>query len=152
MRAPTFDTEAPGADVEVMASSETEPPPAHPSAKSRKHSSLFIAAFVLLQFVIPLTYLVREDSSDDRFTWRSFTAIEAPSCETRVSLERPDGRREAIDIQKTIHPDWLAYVQKGRRAVVEAFLQKQCEPGDVLEVELVNSCDSEGGTQHDNIC
>lgn len=127
-----------------MASSETEPPPAQPNADARRRSALFIGAFVLLQFVLPLSYLAREDSSDQRFTWRGFIEADAPLCETRVSLERPDGQREDIQLDKTVHPDWAEYLRQGRRAVVDAFMQKQCESGEVLQVELVNDCDALG--------
>ena len=130
-----------------MASFETDPPPAHPDTKTRRWSAWFIAAFVLLQFFVPLSYLAREDSSDDRFTWRSFTSSEAPRCETRATVERPDGQREEIDVEKSIHPDWVGYVRRGRRSVVDAFLQRQCNAGDVLQVELVNDCDDGADAQ-----
>lgn len=130
-----------------MASSETEPPPAQPSGKARRRSSAFIAAFVLLQFLVPLTYLAREDAADERFTWRSFSEAATPTCKTSASLERVDGEREAISLETQIHRDWLAYVAQGRRAVVEALLQKQCEVDGVLSVELVNRCDGERGVR-----
>jgi len=126
-----------------MASSETEPPPAHPSPKARRRTGTLIAVFVALQFLIPLTYLTREDSGDERFTWRSLDVPTAPSCETSVSLERFDGQREAISLQKLIHQDWIDYVGQGRRAVVDAFLRKQCEAENVLQVELINRCDDD---------
>ncbi|MBW2224281.1 MAG: hypothetical protein JRF54_08700 [Deltaproteobacteria bacterium] len=128
-----------------MASSETEPPPAHPSPKARRRTGAFIAAFVALQFLIPLTYLGREDSGDERFTWRSLNVPAAPSCKTSVSLERFDGQREAIPLEKLVHQDWVDYVGQGRRAVVDAFLRKQCEVENVLQVELVNRCDDDRG-------
>jgi hypothetical protein len=134
-----------------MASSETEPPPAHPSAKARRWSGSFIAGFVLLQFLVPLTYLAREDAGDERFTWRSFTPPSAPSCETSASLERFDGRHEAISLGTLIHQDWVDYVGQGRRAVVHAFLRKQCEAEDVLQVELVNRCDDDRSTHAYNL-
>jgi hypothetical protein len=105
---------------------------------------VLIAAFVALQFAIPLTYLAREDGSDDRFTWKSLTEPEPASCETEVSLARADGQREAVALEKLVHADWLDYVQRGRRAVVDAFLKQQCEAGDVLEIELVNRCADDG--------
>ncbi|MBW2215190.1 MAG: hypothetical protein JRF48_12345 [Deltaproteobacteria bacterium] len=107
-----------------MASSETEPPPAHPT---------------------------REDTADERFTWRSLSAPTAPSCETSASLERFDGQHEAISPEKLIHQDWVDYVSQGRRAVVDAFLRKQCEADGVLQVELVNRCDDERGTREYNL-
>ena len=134
-----------------MASSETEPPPAHPSPKARRRTGALIAAFVALQFLIPLTYLTREDTGDERFTWRNLDAPTAPSCETSASLERFDGQREAILLQKLIHQDWVDYVGQGRRAVVDAFLRKQCEAEGVLQVELVNRCDDERGTREYNL-
>ena len=130
-----------------MVSSETEPPPAHSSPKARKSTGALIATFVGLQFLIPLTYLTRQDPGDERFTWRSLNPPAAPSCETVASLERSDGQREAISLQKLIHQDWLDYVGQGRRAVVDAFLRKQCEAEDVLQVELVNHCDDERGVR-----
>jgi hypothetical protein len=126
-----------------MASSETEPPPAHPNAKARRQTSVLIAAFVALQFLIPLTYLTREDAADERFTWRSLSPPATPSCETSASLERFDGEREAISVQKLIHQDWVDYVAQGRRVVVDAFLRKQCEAEGVMQVELVSHCDGE---------
>jgi hypothetical protein len=126
-----------------MASSETEPPPAHPSPKARRKTSVLIAAFVALQFLIPLTYLTRDDAADERFTWRSLDLPAARSCETSASLERFDGERDAISVQSLIHQDWVDYVAQGRRVVVDAFLRKQCEGEGVMQVELVNHCDGE---------
>ena len=130
-----------------MASSETEPPPAHPSPKARRRTGVLIAAFVALQFLIPLTYLTREDAADERFTWRSLDPPAAPSCETSASLERFDGEREVILVRKVIHQDWVDYVGQGRRTVVDAFLRKQCDAEDVMQVELLNHCDGERGTR-----
>ncbi len=108
---------------------------------------MFIGAFVLLQFLVPLTYLAREDATDERFTWRRLGEVVAPACETRASLERMDGEREAISLETQIHRDWLVYIAQGRRAVVEALLQKQCEADGVLSVELVNRCTDERGVR-----
>lgn len=129
-----------------MASSETEPPPPHPSPKARRRTGALIAVFVGLQFLIPLTYLTREDGGDERFTWRSLDPPTAASCETRASLQRFDGQQEEISPQRLIHQDWVDYVAQGRRAVVDAFLRQQCEADGVMEVELVNRCDDERGT------
>jgi len=135
-----------------MAYSETEPPPAPPSAKTRHRSGAFIAAFVSLQFLIPLTYLLRADPTDERFTWRTFTASAPPSCETSASLERFDGQREAISVSKLIQQDWVDYLSQDRRAVVDAFLQKQCESKGVLQVQLVNRCEGRSTHAYDLRC
>lgn len=130
-----------------MASFETEPPPPQPTGKARRRAGAFIAAFVGLQFLIPLTYLTRSDTADERFTWRSLSQAAAPACETEASLERAGGERESIEPDKLIHRDWVAYVAQGRRAVVEAFLQKQCETEGVVSVALLNRCDDERGVR-----
>jgi hypothetical protein len=143
LQPPTFDTEALGADVDWMASSQTEPPPPLPSERSRRRSSLFIAAFVGLQFLAPLTYLVREDASDERFTWRSLTTPQPPACEALATLRRVDGVEETRQLESLLHEDWVEYVYRGRRVVLDAFLMKQCEGEGVMQVELVTDCDED---------
>lgn len=106
---------------------------------------MFIGVFILLQFLIPLTYLAREDIEDDRFTWRTFSGPSEPVCQPSASLETLDGRREELALETLIHKDWVDHVGRNRRAVVEAFLQKQCEAEGALEVELINRCDDDGG-------
>lgn len=130
-----------------MGPSATEPPPPQPSGKHRRRSGLFIAAFVGLQFLVPLTYLVREDASDDRFTWRSFVAPAPPLCETEARLERYDGEQREVQLDAIVHSDWVSYVQQGRRAVVDAVLLKQCEDHEVAKVELENRCEGETGAR-----
>jgi len=130
-----------------MASFETEPPPAQPTGKARRRTGAFIAAFVVLQFLIPLTYLTRSDTADERFTWRSLSEPSVPACETDASLERAGGERESIAPEKLIHQDWVAYVAQGRRAVVEAFLKMQCEADGVVSVALLHRCDDERGVR-----
>ena len=104
---------------------------------------MFIAVFVLLQFVVPLTYLGRDDASDERFTWRRFASPEAPQCESYASVHRFDGAENSVPLGDLLHPDWVVYVQQGRRAVVDAFLSQQCEAAGVERVEVVSQC---GGT------
>lgn len=130
-----------------MASLQTEPPPPEPTPLARKRSGVFIGVFVLVQFIVPLTYLGREDATDERFTWRTLSVPDAPSCETRVSLERLGGERVPIRIERKIHEDWVRHLQRGRKAVVNAFLLKQCEENGVEQVELLNRCDDERETR-----
>ena len=131
--------------LKTMASSQTEPPPPLPSGKSRHRTGLFIAAFVGLQFLVPLSYLVREDASDDRFTWRTVSSTEAETCEARASIQRFDGTEEALSLETLLHEQWVDYVGEGRRSVVDAFLLRQCEREDVQQAALVTKCDDERG-------
>lgn len=129
-----------------MASFATEPPPASPNSKSRRRAGVFIAAFVLFQFLVPLSYLGREDASDERFTWRRWTGSSAPTCQTNAWLERTDGQREDLALGTQLPGPWVDYVQRDRRAVVYAFLRKQCEGDNVQHVELINECEDARGT------
>jgi hypothetical protein len=108
---------------------------------------MFIALFVLFQFAVPLSYLGREDASDERFTWRRFTESSAPACETTAWLENIDGQRQDIVLESLIPEEWVDYVKRDRRAVVDAFLRQQCNEGGVQRVELVNRCDDPRGTR-----
>ncbi len=123
-----------------MASSATEPPPAGPTGKSRKRSAVFIAAFVALQFLVPLTYLLRDDATDERFTWRSLTTTDAPECMAEATIRRTDGALVSITLENELHEDWLDYVRVGRQTVVDAFLERQCSEKDAASVELVTRC------------
>ena len=100
-----------------MASTQTEPPPPLPSGKNRTRSRIFIAAFVGLQFLVPLTYLLRDDATDERFTWRSLDGhVEAPECEARSDRgTRRTATREPIELEAALHEDWVDYVRLGRR-------------------------------------
>ena len=129
-----------------MASTQTEPPPPLPSGKNRTRSLVFISVFVGLQFVVPLTYLVRDDASDERFTWRSLTPPEAPECEANAAIERPNGEREPVVLETALHEDWVDYVRLGRRSVVNAFLEQRCADEDIARVELITRC---AGDQED---
>ena len=123
-----------------MASTQTEPPPPLPSGKNRTRSRVFIAAFVALQFLVPLTYLLRDDATDERFTWRSLATTAAPECKAEAWIRRTDGALVSITLENELHEDWLDYVRVGRRAVVDAFLERQCSEKDAASVELVTRC------------
>lgn len=123
-----------------MASLQTEPPPPNPSGETRRRAGLFIVGFVALQFLGPLSYLVREDASDERFTWRSLTTSATPSCETRATAIGHDGTAQELSLRSLVHEDWVRFVQQGRRAVVDAVLTKQCVRMGIERVELVNEC------------
>ena len=130
-----------------MASYETEPPPPEPGGATRRRSSIFIAVFVILQFLVPLTYLAREDASDDRFTWRSFTEPVAPACDMDARVQRFGEDPKNVDLATLLHEDWLRYLQLGRRSVIDAFMLSQCETEGVEKVELVSRCGDERDTR-----
>lgn len=103
-------------------------------------------AFVLVQFVVPLSYLGRNDASDDRFTWRRFIGSSPPACETSAWVEGVDGQRRDLELGSLVPRQWVDYVQRDRHSVVQAFLRKRCSDAGVARVELVNHCDDARGT------
>ena len=129
-----------------MVPPEAEAGPQLPSKKVRRRIHLFIAAFLALQFLLPLTYLLGDDPNDARFTWRGAPADAQLGCEAAVSRQHLDGSRETLEIERLMHRDWVAYLEGNRQSVVEAFLRKQCEEPGVLQVDLVNRCE---GDSHD---
>ena len=54
---------------------------------------------------------------------------------------------QPLPLALLIHPEWVQYVERGRRSVVDAFLRKQCEAPGVVEVQLVHQCDDARGTK-----
>lgn len=130
-----------------MSSVATEPPPPGPSPQNRRGSAVFIAMALALQFTVPLTYLMRTDTSDERFTWRSLGGAEETTCRAESSLERLDGAREELELDALIQRDWVDYLQRDRRSVIEEFLRVQCENPGVLEVELRNDCNDADGVR-----
>jgi hypothetical protein len=64
-----------------------------------------------------------------------------------VLLERLGNERVPIAVDSQIHEEWVRHLKRGRRAVVDAFLRKQCDAEGVEEVELVNRCEDERATR-----
>lgn len=124
-----------------MSSVATEPPPPPPRPSLRRRTGLFIAGFVVLQFLVPLSYLMRDDPTDERFTWRPADRAEALSCEITARMAMTDGVSTTLAPEKLLHQDWVEHLRRDRNAVITAFLYKQCETEGALEVTLTNACD-----------
>ena len=75
------------------------------------------------------------------FSCGSFSPSDYRVCQTQASLEHFNGSTEVVSLEAVLHEDWVQYVQEGRRAVVDAFMVKQCEAEGVERVELINDCD-----------
>lgn len=43
-----------------------------------------------------------------------------------------------------MHDDWIRHVERDRKTVIDAFLRKQCESANVIEVTLTNRCGDAG--------
>ena len=94
----------------------------------------FIAAFVVVQLVLPLHYyLVRRDDHDERFAWRMFSSTRMLVCDLEMRIDdRP------VDLTREFHDAWLTIARRGRRAVVEAMGARLCRqhPGAAVTAFL----------------
>jgi hypothetical protein len=125
----------------------TIPPPAPgwPTRKSRRRVGLFVGAFVGLQLLIPLSHLLAGDPEDSRFTWRTWPAPfegDPSSCKLDAWREHGDGTREAVELARMVHADWLAEATHNED-VIEALLRKQCDEKGVVGAELIQRCASD---------
>ncbi len=94
----------------------------------------FIAAFVLVQLLLPLHYYIgRRDPHDERFAWRMFSPMRMAKCSPKVAV---DG--QPLALESTFHEAWLELAQRGRFVVIEAMAEHLCKehPGSAVTVSL----------------
>lgn len=92
----------------------------------------FIAAFVVVQLVLPLHYyLARADHHDERFAWRMFSPTRMASCAVAMTA---DGQPVALG--REFQPAWPLVAERGRRAVVEAMAAHLCKKHRVVTASL----------------
>jgi ferredoxin len=127
---------------EASASRQVPTPPASvddapPADEGRRRGvvSLFIAAVVLSQLLLPATYYVGDDAYDERFAWRMFSPIRVTPCQYRwfEGAERRPFRPD--DVQAV----WRSLMRRGRLDVVHGYARRRCEaigPGARIAVEL----------------
>ena len=94
---------------------------------------------VAVQVAIPASYYWRADRDDERFAWRMFSTVRVRSCDVTVREQRA-GKFHALELEKVLHASWRAALARGRRRVIEQFLQKRCNDGAFEAVKFVRSC------------
>jgi hypothetical protein len=111
--------------------------------------SLVIVLYLLWQVVVPLSYYLGDDVSDERFSWRMFSAIAYfhQTCVATVTEveSSPSGGStpsvQQLDLRRVLHPTWITLLNRNRRPVVDKFLWTRCqnEPRPT-EIEYHRSC------------
>jgi len=104
---------------------------------------------VAIQIAIPASYyLVRDDREDERFAWRMFSAVRLQRCEVDAfegaALEPASGLRE-IDLRRALHASWQRALERGRRSVIEQFLELRCRSGQPAVALLERRCVAPSG-------
>lgn len=112
-----------------------------PEGRRRERIRWLVVGLLLLQLVIPLRYYLGDDSYDERFSWRMFSAVRVIECRTVVHETVGDPPRpRPLRLMATIHEAWIETLKRNREEVIRAFLERRCEEEDVREVVLVNQC------------
>ena len=112
----------------------TTPSPFSPIAWLKRWPNGFIAAFVLVQLLLPLHYyLGRLDSNDERFAWRMFSPTRMVKCEVSMTV---DG--QPVPMTREFHQAWIEVAQRGRFVVIEEMAASLCakNPGKRVDVTL----------------
>lgn len=94
----------------------------------------FIAAFVLIQLLLPLHYYAaRRDPHDERFAWRMFSPMRMATCTPTFLV---GGKPTALGA--TFHEAWIELARRGRFVVIEAMAARLCarHPGTEVRVSL----------------
>lgn len=121
---------------------------ASPAANAPREQSSFHWLWLLVAFqvLVPASYYVRGERSDERFAWRMFSAVRVERCKVRASVFDAGGERERIELEHTLHSGWITGLERGRKRVIERFLSRLCTDRASQESELKRSCeDAVGG-------
>jgi hypothetical protein len=92
----------------------------------------FIAVFVALQLLLPLSYYVaRLDRHDERFAWRMFSPTRMVTCGVVLTV---DGA--ALPQSRFFHQAWAETATRGRRVVLEAMGAHLCRSHKTVTARL----------------
>ncbi|GEM_PF-1046314 len=114
----------------------------------------FIATWLIVQIVLPLSYYVRAatvptegegraDLYDERFTWRMFSPVRMLRCtpEYLVNGEGP------VSLERHVHSAWISLLKRGRMDVVEAVSGYLCAQPGTESVRLELRCREADGSR-----
>lgn len=89
-------------------------------------ASLFIGAWLVLQFALPVSYYVDGgDPLDERFAWRMFSPTRMTKCRVALFVGGPTQRRNAL-MGTELHAMWRGWLIRGRSSVADAYLEERC--------------------------
>ena len=127
-----------------MSSPSTAP---HAHARTRRRENLTIAAILVFQIAMPLSYYVSRRAYDERFSWRMFSTLRLRDCKVEVKEHFADGRTRSVNIERDVHVAWLRLLERMRSAVIDAYLERRCEHDGVARVDFTCRCnDTDGRT------
>lgn len=110
---------------------------------ARRKQSLFIAAFLVCQLLIPLRYYLGDSGDDERFAWRMFSTRRLHRCRVQViDMQLRDGTvvPERVDLRKDLHVGWIAMLRRNRTQVVHRYLARRCQHDALRRAVFERSC------------
>ncbi len=108
----------------------------------KTQTRVFIAAFLVLQVLLPLRYYVQENV-DERFAWRMFISPHDKICTPQVTLTSY-GQEDQVDMLEILHPAWISNIKENRPEIIEPYLKRLCAQAGAESVVMVNNCTPEG--------
>ena len=110
----------------------------------------FIAAFLLVQLVLPLRYYLGDDRFDERFSWRMFSSQwrQQKLCEVEYAEHVRDAPGAPRDARADAVTDtvWGPILRRGWPRVVTDFLAHRCERDPlVVAVDFERRCKAAPG-------
>ena len=99
----------------------------------------FIAVFLVVQVLAPVSYYLGDDPADERFAWRMFSMKRAERCRV-IAREGVDDQPREIPLVQVIHQGWRNAMGRRRLQVIEAFGAWRCEDPQVSSVVVERQC------------
>ncbi len=132
-----------------MIESTTNGGPSSSVRRATSGSYAWLWLLVAVQVAIPASYYLRDTNLDDeRFAWRMFSGVRLKRC-TAVVREQHGDKAVAVPLQGTLHSSWIHALERGRKRVIERFLNARCDQG-ADSVLLQRRCQSvEPGRKRD---
>jgi hypothetical protein len=115
---------------------------------ARKWIAIGVAAFLLVQLLLPLRYYLSASTPDERFAWRMFSTTGQMSCEATVyQTVEHSGRRVEEQVPAIITAPWQRLLNKNRPEVVEKFMRACFKRPGVVRVRYKLECRAVDGAQ-----
>lgn len=111
-----------------------------PSPRRRPWIAFAIAAFLISQIVIPLSYYLGDEPTSERFAWRMFSSIDLSTWKTEISaVVEENGQLVVRDVplRAILQESHWKMVERGQLDVVEPLMQKLIRQEGVREVRYV---------------
>lgn len=107
----------------------------------RRWINAFIGCWLLVQIVLPVSYYLGKDPTDERFSWRMFSARRMQPCEWSLSTRATPGASwQVVPLERYAHNAWADRLMRGQRGVVDRFLERLCADSSVSESRYSLSC------------